>query len=164
MISSFCSAPERIVVAIYAFALALPFLMVTVAPLPFPFGMYAIFLPLSISFFSPLLFILLSQALQLSPAPAPPMSEPFQFFIFLGVIVLLLFYPVVSYFLWYRFRIAWVLSFTASVSTVGLEVYAALTEDPMLIVFWVFGVTANLLILYLLWRGKSSFFNREMDI
>ena len=32
MISSFCSAPERIVVAIYAFALAFPFLMVTVAP------------------------------------------------------------------------------------------------------------------------------------
>lgn len=176
MIFSLRSAPERIVVAIYAFALMFPLLVVAIASfqkflgpavaqaVPYPFGMYAVFLPLSITYFSPLLFISLSQELRPSPISAPPMPEPLQFFIFLGVIVLLLFYPAVSYFLWYRYRVAWVLSFTASVSTLGLEIYAAATEGLILIVFWVFGVAANLLILYLLWRGKNSFFNRATDL
>lgn len=175
MIFSLRSAPERIVVAIYAFALLFPLLVVAIASFPFlgpavaravlyPFGMYAIFLPLSVTYFSPLLFILLSQDLSPQPNPAPPMSEPLQFFIFLGVIALLLFYPVVSYFLWYRYRVAWVFSFTASVSTLGLEICAAATEGLISIVFWIFGVAANLLILYLLWRGKNSFFNSAKDV
>lgn len=166
------SNPERFVVAIYAFALAFPLLSVAMIQIPvlgpaisqsFPgqFLLYAILLPLSITYFAPLLFILLSQELRpLPPTPAPPIPLPFQLLIFFGGFALLFFYPVVSYFLWYRYRVAWVLSFTASTSTICLEVYAASTEGLISIVFWVFGMATNLLILHLLWRCRSEFFNR----
>jgi len=165
------SNPERFVVAIYAFALVFPLLSGAMMQLPVlgpaiwgsflgQFAFYAILLPLSITYFAPLLFILLSQISRPLPqTPAPPMPLPFQLLIFFGGIALLLFYPVVSYFLWYRYRVAWFLSFTASASTIGLEVYVATTESLTSIVFWIFGTATNLLILYLLWQSRSKFFN-----
>ena len=159
-------APERIVVAIYAFSIVCPLLAYfgAFAVGPFSFEAFQFFLlPLSITYFFPFFVISLLNIDRPSPNPAPPMPEPLGFFLYLGVIALLLFYPIVSYFLWNRYRVAWILSFVASGSTIGLETYTASTTADTLIAFWIFGVSANLLILYLLWRSKDTFFNRAVD-
>jgi hypothetical protein len=154
-------APERIVVAIYAFSGVCPLLMF-LTMFAFPFLDVSVllplsFLPLSITYFYPLVALTFDHGL--SPQPASPAPLPFQFLMFFTIIALLLFYPLVSYYLWHKHRIAWSLSFLASVSTIGLETYATLTRTSMLVAFC-FGVSANLLILYLLWRSKNSFFNQ----
>jgi hypothetical protein len=161
---SFISNPERIVVAVYALALAFPLLVVAIArfPLlgpviaqaaPYPFGTYAIFLPLSITYFGPLLM-----PFGLGSTNSATLLEPYGFLVFLGSLALIVFYPVVSYYLWYRYRVAWILSFTASVVTIGLETYAV-SLSLGAAALWVFGVAVNLSILYLLWRCKRKFFN-----
>ena len=160
-----CSfAPERIVVGIYAFSIACPLLAYFVAYSfgPFSFGIFQLFLlPLSITYFFPVFVISSRNIGRPSPNPVPALPEPFGFFLFLCLIALFLFYPIVSYFLWNRYRVAWALSFAASASTIGLEIYAALTSAPISSAFWIFGVTANLLTICLLWRSKTTFFNNQ---
>lgn len=89
--------------------------------------------------------------------PNGTLPEPLGTLVVLASPALIVFYPVVSYYLWYRYRVAWILSFTASVVTIGLETYAM---SRVLDALWVFGVAVNSLILYLLWRSKSEFFSR----
>jgi hypothetical protein len=93
-----------------------------------------------------------------------PVPEPFWFFSVVGWLGLLLFYPVVSCLLWNRFRVGWALSLFAAVSTIGLSLYEALVEGlaegwpPLPMTDWTFGVVANSIILFLLWRCKNVFF------
>jgi hypothetical protein len=84
--------------------------------------------------------------------------------VLVGWLALLLFYPVVSYLLWNRFRIGWALALFAAVSTIGLSLYWASTEvlaeglASLPITDWTLGVLINSIILVLLWRCENDFF------
>ena len=167
------SNPEKSVVALYLFALTFPLLVLAsytilakfpiLGPIVFQnqlviwFVQYALFLPFFITYL-PLLVI---PYVGSPPAFQWPLSEPLGALVFFGSLALILYYPIVCYFLWYRYRVAWILSFTVSGFTIGADAYeCALGSFPGATVLWIFGAGINLLILHLLWQSKSGFFNR----
>ena len=167
------SNPEKLVVAIYLFALAFPLLVLAsyMALAKFPllgqtifqsqlviqFVQYALILPFFITYL-PFLVIPYTGS---PPAFQWPLPEPLGALVFFGYLALILFYPIACYFLWYRYRVAWILSFTASAITIGADTYeCALGSFSGAIALWIFGAAINLLILHLLWQCKSEFFNR----
>jgi hypothetical protein len=119
------SAAERIVVVIYLFSIVCPlFGLVLGGMLYYSYGRQAFILftvPFSTLFFLPFFHIAISPFLWPSTRAL--------LFVVVGWLGLLLFYPVVSYLLWNRFRIGWALSLFAAVSTIGLSLYEALIED-----------------------------------
>jgi hypothetical protein len=100
----------------------------------------------------------------MSPPESPAVPDPFGLFVLVRWLALLLFYPVVSYLLWNRFRIGWALALFAAVSTIGLSLYWASTEvlaeglASLPITDWTLGVLINLIILVMLWRCENDFF------
>jgi hypothetical protein len=148
---------ERIVVAVYASAFIVPFLVAGMGTLfgyylPYPISVYVLFLPLSITFWG---VILLPFSL-----PVPLVQFPFWFssIAFVFFIPLIVFYPLVMYYLWRRNRTASLLSTISCLGTIILETYSASIAQGGSI--WIFGIGANLVILYLLWRAKNSFFRQ----
>jgi hypothetical protein len=166
-------APERIVVVIYLFSIVCPLIGLILGGFRDDEVGRQVFLvltiPFSILFFLPFFHItvatptFLPHRMALPPAPSP-LPEPLWFFVLVGWLALLLFYPVVSYLLWNRFRVGWVLSLFAAVSTIGLSLYLASIEvlaeglASLPLTDWTFGVVANSIMLILLWRCKNAFF------
>jgi hypothetical protein len=163
LVNLLCNA-ERKIVGIWAFAYVLPFLVAAVARIPllgssvgqlmpYPYATYAVVLPLSIVFFGPFLV----------PFSLGPLIEqgyytvPLTILASIVFLVSFLFYPVVSYFLLRRYRAAWILSFSSSLATIGLDAFV-ISNIPQSAVFWLFGIAINLLILYLLYSCRTDFF------
>jgi hypothetical protein len=165
------SDPEKLVVTIYLFALAFPLLVLAsyTALAKFPLlgptifqsqlvvklTQYAFFLPFFITCLPFLIIPYIG-----SPPAIRLLPEPLGALLFFGSVALILFYLIACYFLWYRYRVAWILSFTVSAVTVAADAYeCALGPNlPGAIALWVFGAAINFLILYLLWQCKSEFF------
>jgi hypothetical protein len=156
---------ERIVVAIYVLSIVCPLLAFPIlsfldgVPSPSLAASIAyslLFSPAYITYYVPLYF------LYIPFGPIPYYPPPFVLLIILSGIASVLFYPIDSYFLWHRYRAAWVLSFASSVFTILFEIYA----EPIfadLAPFFVFGVIANFFIIFLLWRCKNEFFMSEKE-
>lgn len=155
---------ERKVVLIYVLAFTLPVLAALIARLPFigqlipyPFSTYAILWPLSTYLFAPFLV-----PFSLGPIrDYSSLTAELAVLIPIGFFALILFYPMVSYYLWHRHRTAWILSFSSSGATIGLEAYSIshiLESAPL----WICGIAINSLILFLLWSCKNEFLRRNM--
>ena len=159
---------ERKIVGIYAFAYLFPILAALIAWIPLlgsniasltiPFSLYAIFMPLTIVFFVPFYFLLLLFLLPLEHSSS--VSEPFLAFVWFVLLGSVLFYPVVSYFLLRGSRVAWILSFVSSLATISLDVYfiSIIRWTILVPVCFLFGITMNCLILYLLYSCRTEFF------
>jgi len=166
LVSLFNNA-ERKIVGIYAFAYLFPILAALIASIPLsgsnvasltlPFSLYAIFMPLTIVFFAPFYFLLLS----LFPLEhSSSVNEPFLAFAWFVILGSVLLYPVISYFLLRRSRVAWILSFVSSLATISLDVYfISISRWTILVPIWfLFGIVMNFLILYLLYSCRTEFF------
>ncbi len=130
------SNPERIVVALYAFAFAVPLVTALIGRLPgvnlpYPYGTYAFILPLSITFWGILAL----------PYWLGPLSSWFSLITpsvldYFWIFILIAFYPLVSYYLWRRHRIAWTLSAASSLMIIALESFSALNGGGAASCFW----------------------------
>lgn len=160
-------SPERKIMAIYVLAYVMPLLVALIDRIPFsgstiaslisPFGFYAILLPLSVVFFGPFLV----------PFSLGPLMKHGYFIESLMIpasivfLVSFLSYPVISYFLLRRYRVAWILSFISSVTTIGLDAFV-ISNIPQSAVIWLFGIVINFLVLYLLYSCRSEFFHQHL--
>jgi len=156
---------ERKIVGIYAFAYLFPILAALIAWIPLlgsnvasltlPFSFYAIFMPLTIVFFAPFYFVLLSL---LPLEHSSSVSEPFLAFVWFVLLGSVLLYPVISYFLLRGSRVAWILSFVSSLATISLDIYSISASRSTERVIFSFGIVMNCLVLYLLYSCRTEFF------
>lgn len=157
---------ERKIVGIYAFAYLFPILAALIAWIPllgsnvasltYPFSLYAIFMPLTIVFFAPFYFLLLSL---LPLEHSSSVNEPFLAFAWFVLLGSVLLYPVISYFLLRGSRVAWILSFVSSLATISLDLYfISASRWTVSALVFSFGIMMNFLILYLLYSCRTEFF------
>jgi len=117
----------------------------SLSPLFFPF-----YLSLFVSWFALLFYV-------------PPSLG---FIIFFGELAIAGFYPIASYYLWHRSKKAWVSAIGASLLTVALDSYLAVTKSisaeyvsPLLFA----GIALNLFIALLLWHGRDNYLKSRMS-
>ena len=156
-------SPERKIVAIYVLAYVMPLLVAlidhipfsdtTIASLIYPFGDYAFLLPLSMVFFGPFFVpFSLGPLFMKHGSASGPLAIPG----YIMFLVSFLFYPVISYLLLRRNGAGWILSFIYSLATIGLDVFI-ISNIPETAVVWLFGITMNFVVLYLLCSCRNEF-------
>lgn len=163
-----CARAVRKVVGIYAFAYLFPILAALIAWIPllgsniasltYPFSFYAIFMPLTIVFFAPFYFLLLSL---LPLEHSSSVNEPFLAFAWFVLLGSVLLYLVISYFLLRGSRVAWILSFVSSLATLSLDIYSISASRSTEGVVFSFGIVMNCLVLYLLYSCRTEFFDMK---
>ena len=154
---------EKVVSIIFAVWSAYPILLLLLImwgislPSPFMWLFYPFYLSLFVSwlYFTAIPFGFFSATL----VPA----------FLVGEVVLFFLYPLTSYYLWYGYRVAWVLALAVSLLTVAVDVYLALVTISSLalagIAFspFIWGLAFNLFVLYLLWRRRGHFEHFSKD-